>query len=263
MNTSSIEMYAIYTHTCTHFSGIVLAMNKAGQRLKSLRLRTGLSVRDFASKLDMPFSTYSGYENRSKKPFFKHEFVEKLIPLFERYGITEKEVMELARSSDGVKDINVSYRVLGYVQAGTMSEAIELPYDDQQTVYLPTGEHPNAHDFFVLRARGDSMNKVGITDGAYIICLDRHKYNHAPETGDLVIAQRTDGHGQYETTLKELEIKPDGSHWLWPRSDNPEHQQPFRIRPMSEWPDSLDQCSAEEFFVSAIVMSWMPALSQH
>lgn len=234
-------------------------MNKAGQKLQALRLRTGLSVRAFADELGMPPSSYSSYETRSKKPFFKAEFVDRLVPIFTKYGIDETEVLELKGAPKAATGINVPYRVIGEVKAGAMAEAIELPYDDQQVVYLPVGEHPCAQDFYVLRARGDSMNQVGITDGTYVVCLDRHKYLGTPDTGDIVIAQRTDGHGHYETTLKELEIRPDGSHWLRPRSDNPEHHQPFKIPAISDWPDSLDQCSAEEFYVAALVMTWMPA----
>lgn len=159
--------------------------------------------------------------------------------------------------------VNRRYKVIGDVQAGLWSEALELPYDDQETVVFPTGLHPDADQFHVLRARGDSMERAGISDGTYLVCLDRQKFLPSPETGDIVIAQRTDGHGHYECTVKELEIRPDGSHWLWPRSDNPEHQQPIKIPPADQWPDSLDQCSSEEFFVSAIVMTWMPALRPH
>lgn len=237
-------------------------MIKAGQKLRSMRIRTGLSVRDLADKIDMPPSSYSSYETRSKKPFFKPEFVDRLIPVFANYGIDKSEVEELKQTTNHTVPLNVTYHVLGEVRAGSMSEAIEFHPDDREPVTFPLGEHPNAKDFHVLRARGDSMNKIGITDGTYLVCLDRHKYLAQPETGDYVIAQRTDGHGLYECTVKQLEILPDGSHYLWPRSDNPEHQAPIKIPPQSDWPDSLDQCSAEEFYVSAIVMTWMPALKQ-
>lgn len=57
------------------------------KQLKALRKQTGLTVRELAAELDMPYTTYSNYENRYKKPYLPVELCRKLAPIFARHGI--------------------------------------------------------------------------------------------------------------------------------------------------------------------------------
>ncbi len=67
--------------------------------------------------------------------------------------------------------------------------------------------------YFLLKARGDSMNEKGINDGDLLLV----KQQNTAETGDMVVALIDD-----EATVKELKINDDNVILL-PRSSNKTH----------------------------------------
>lgn len=130
----------------------------------------------------------------------------------------------------------VSMRLIGEVQAGSWKDAVELPVEDQLVYPIPVGDRPFADKLFLLRARGDSMNQADAADGTLLICMDIHDFVgncRDIEPGDRVIAHRED-HGQFEATVKVLELGPDGTRWLVPKSDNPAHQ-PIMLKNPDDW----------------------------
>jgi len=68
--------------------------------------------------------------------------------------------------------------------------------------------------YFILRAKGDSMNEKGINDGDMILI----KQQNSAEDTDLVVALIDD-----EATIKELKINSENI-LLIPRSTNKKHQ---------------------------------------
>ncbi len=68
-------------------------------RLKTLRKRSGLSIRRVAESLEIAPSTYSHYESRYKRPFLPQDLVSKLADLFSKHGIKHSETLALARES--------------------------------------------------------------------------------------------------------------------------------------------------------------------
>lgn len=120
-------------------------------------------------------------------------------------------------------------RVVGAVCAGDYREATEWPVDDQYSVgYYEDGFFPGIKRF-ALRVDGPSMNQI-LPEGSHVICVDLIDARYEPKTGDLVIVHRTDKHGLTEATIKEYVIDSAGRHWLWPRSNDAEHQAPVEIR---------------------------------
>ncbi len=69
--------------------------------------------------------------------------------------------------------------------------------------------------YFIVKADGDSMNKVGINDDDLVLCRAAEK----GETGDSVIALL----GGENVTIKYYD-KKDGYRILLPKSTNPKHQ---------------------------------------
>ena len=69
--------------------------------------------------------------------------------------------------------------------------------------------------YFIVRASGDSMNKVGINDEDLVLC----RYAEKGETGDRVVALL----GGENVTIKYYD-KKDGRRILLPKSTNPGHQ---------------------------------------
>src|SRR5579875_2501953 len=97
---SSAHCQRIFRMDCHCGKPAQIAMAKASPvalKLKRLRERTGLSVREMAAKLDYESaSSYAYYENEFKKSFLPLDLVQKLAPIAESYGIERSEVMALA-----------------------------------------------------------------------------------------------------------------------------------------------------------------------
>ncbi|MDE2512489.1 MAG: helix-turn-helix domain-containing protein, partial [Alphaproteobacteria bacterium] len=73
------------------------AISAASRKLKQLRQRAGLSIRQVAQALGMEYgSSYQHYEDRFKKPLLPLELVLKLVPIFAPAGIEAVELYALA-----------------------------------------------------------------------------------------------------------------------------------------------------------------------
>ena len=67
------------------------------RKLKQLRERANLSIREVAHALgDAHASTYQHYEDRYRKALLPLEYVQRLVPIFERGGIDPAELLALA-----------------------------------------------------------------------------------------------------------------------------------------------------------------------
>lgn len=128
------------------------------------------------------------------------------------------------------QEVNISHnvKVVGFVEAGAWREmrSVEtveevLPYYDQEFKGI---------ELFGLRVRGNSCNLV-YPEGTTVIVARRKDV--MLRNGDFVVIKRTDGN-LAETTVKQLEVK-QGKWLFWPRSSEPEHQEPFARPPRNEF----------------------------
>lgn len=133
--------------------------------------------------------------------------------------------------------------VIGAVEAGVFAETFEWSPEDQYTVYVP--KHKDLSRYKRLQALevvGRSMERhyhPG-TIVVYASLFDHVEANpdiyqgfagrelHAL-SGKRVVVRRTRNDDTYESTIKELIVDDDGNIWLWPRSGDPNHQQPVRL----------------------------------
>ncbi|MBS0234179.1 MAG: repressor LexA [Proteobacteria bacterium] len=76
--------------------------------------------------------------------------------------------------------------------------------------------------YFLVRARGDSMDEAGIADGSLVLV----KQQEVAETGDVVVALVDD-----EVTIKELRLSSSAAA-LIPRSSNKSHRPILATREM-------------------------------
>jgi repressor LexA len=82
--------------------------------------------------------------------------------------------------------------ILGRIQAGALSEAIEAPEG-----YLPVSGRPADETLFALTVRGESMTGAGILPGDVIVVRQQEK----AEDGAIVVALVRD-----EATVKQLRL---------------------------------------------------------
>ena len=93
--------------------------------------------------------------------------------------------------------VNVAVPILGRVQAGALTEAIEEPDG-----FVAAHSHLPSEELFALRVRGDSMRDAAILDGD-VVLVRRHA---RAESGRIVVAL-VGG----EATVKTLRLVPEGT----------------------------------------------------
>jgi len=136
--------------------------------------------------------------------------------------------------------------VVGAVQAGVWREALEWPEADWYPAPVATDRRFSRFPQFGLEVRGPSMNEL-YPDGSVVVCVKLIDIGRDPKPFDRVIVQRRAGDG-YEATVKELRIDADNNAWLWPRSTDPNFQQPWRV------PASDADHDGEDITVVALVI---------
>lgn len=116
--------------------------------------------------------------------------------------------------------------VAGHVQAGAFSEAVEWDRSRWYPVDVPVPDRFRRLAK-ALEVRGNSMN-LEYKPGAIVIWVDMLDFR-PPRHDDHVIVYTERADGQVEATIKEYRVDGVGKRWLWPRSDDPEHQIPLDL----------------------------------
>lgn len=125
--------------------------------------------------------------------------------------------------------------VVGAVQAGVFTEALEWEHARKYSVTMPLNDGFPLHlKRYALEVKGESMNKV-FPDGSWVSVISYADLGKSPETGDYVVTfRRSSCTPGFEATIKALQIRQDGSVCLWPQSNDPNFQQPLIIPPLNE-----------------------------
>jgi transcriptional regulator with XRE-family HTH domain len=82
---------------CVYHGAMAETLSPASRKLKQLRQRAGLSIREVAHALGMENgSSYQHYEDRFRKQFLPLELTQRLVPIFAAKGIDAAELFALA-----------------------------------------------------------------------------------------------------------------------------------------------------------------------
>lgn len=165
-------------------------ISEVAARLKELREGAGVSVRDFARRLDMPMGTYKHYEDRFKRRYLPRDFAQSVARELAKEGVDPAEVMALAggeafdviepgdNAPPGTALIPV-YDVAASAGDGAIVEGYEpiaaslaLPPD-----YLRRITKARVEDLSIISVKGDSMLPTLKDDD--IVMLDRTKTSTA------------------------------------------------------------------------------------
>ena len=183
--------------------------------IRRLRESRGMNQTQLAKAAAVSQATVSRWE-KGASPTGEH--IQTLARIF------NKSVDELC----GLQPITLGLklRVVGCVEAGVFRETNEFPEDDVYEISIPTPRNPPRGKAFGLEVRGTSMNQF-YTEDSVLVCVRLSELERDLRDGDHVIVYRKKD-DQYEATCKELRIA-DGQPWLWPRSNDPQHQAPVQI----------------------------------
>lgn len=165
----------------------------------------GLSTNEIARQLGMAKSSISRYFNRTREfPLNKLDVIAKLLHLDTKYilGFEGEEIKDFESSGN----VNLDY--LGSVAAG----GFEQGYSRLENISVPSNILKEEKDnYFVLKANGDSMNKV-IANDHYIVVLDfRKSDNTFFKTNDIVIVRNGSEYTmkRVRKTERRVHFEPD------------------------------------------------------
>lgn len=163
------------------------------EKIKSLRLQSGLTLKDVAKKLNISEATAQRYENSNGIKNIPYEAIEKYAKLFK---VSPSYFMgwETISDSDDNQSRIIRIPVLGYVAAGIPIEEIEDIVDWEE---IPKDWLRGGKKYFALRIRGDSM-EPRMYDGDVVIV---EKQDDA-ETGAYVIAAVNGDHATCKRLMK-------------------------------------------------------------
>lgn len=178
-----------------------------GERIKSLRLKNGMSQVEFAEKIDVSKQTLYKYENNiiTNIPSDKIEAAANV------GGISPAALMGWDESSESVPKKGITINVLGRVAAGIPIEAVTDIIDTEE---IPE-EMAKTGEFFGLRIHGDSM-EPRMCEGDVVIVRQQAD----AESGDIVIAMINGD----DATCKRLRKYRDGIELI---SNNPSYDPMF------------------------------------
>lgn len=126
--------------------------------------------------------------------------------------ILQKEIIPKMIKTPYVSNIEmISIPLVGSAPCG---EPILGEQNIEEMIEVEKSKIKIGFDYFILRAKGDSMDKAGIKDGDLVLCRQQLK----ADTGDRVVAYVGDN-----VTIKMYD-KKDGRRILLPKSTNKTHQ---------------------------------------
>lgn len=178
-----------------------------GERIKSLRLKNGMSQVEFAEKIDVSKQTLYKYENNiiTNIPSDKIEAAANV------GGTSPAALMGWDELSKSTPRKGVVINVLGRVAAGIPIEAVTDIIDTEE---IPE-EMAKTGEFFGLQIHGDSMEPK-FSEGDVVIVRQQDD----AESGDIVIAMINGD----DATCKRLRKYRDGIELV---STNPSYEPMF------------------------------------
>ncbi len=232
-------------------------------RIQRARDVTGLTTTEIARRGKLSPSTLNNFMNRDVTHNLSTSTITKLdtavtLIVHEHSKTPEEAQRKLAYYAGTTApptleptNINaINIQIHGSVQAGHWAEAVELQPYERETITIP---RPDGHEtYFGLTVKGQSMNRE-YPEGTILICVPIWDYDHPIESGDHVIVHRHDGGGMTEATVKEFVLDDLGRYWLWPRSTDPEFQQPIEIK--HEQLTAQDCACTADVQITAIVVA--------
>lgn len=207
-----------------------LLLRRIDERLKILNL----SERKACLQAEVGVNTIRHIRKRGHAPK-----IAALVKLSKVLQVPAEYLTDAAAQGEIERESGQSERVMiiGSVQAGVWKAALEWNPEEWRVLPVPADARFPGVTRYGLKVVGPSMNKV-YPEGTIVIVVSFGELGRTPLSGERVIAMRRDETGQYEATVKEYELAPDGRHILWPKSTDPEFQTPVvisaKVLPLAE-----------------------------
>ena len=223
------------------------AADKRRRALLRFMAERGLTPAEWARRAHISSSALYNFLNSYSDSLS----IQTLDALARAAGVSTARLVGEDKASESVSFPHVT--VIGYVEAGHYVENPEWAPDMRFDVAVPM-DGDGTPRAFGLRIKGSSMNRL-YPEGTIVICVPVWDFEGEISSGDRVVCRRRNRQGAYETTVKELALDLGGRAWLWPRSDDPQHQTPIAV----PWPPPAEEETAfadeHEIAIIAIVIA--------
>ncbi len=207
------------------------AVMERHERLKLARERAGYKTAKLASTaLGVPYGTYSGHEagSRGIKTLELQQYAKRFRVSLNWLAFGEGE---LGGKQKPLQEAVTFAPVRGLARAGAWYEFEEFPSDDPEMIPVSDHRYKSLEQFAYLCA-GPSMDRAGLPDGTYAICVAYWQVRSTPKEGDVVVVERKRG-AAIERTVKRLKLTRAG-YELWPESSDPNFSKPLSIQKTSD-----------------------------
>ena len=214
INISEYEILIIFSLSL--YPEIIHRMN----RIKQVLEEKGVKQTWLAEKLDKSYNMINSYVQNRRQPSLDDLYKIARILGVDARDLLDKDAYNRKESAKDVDDSSedlviptktVYIPLLGSIACGAPILAIEnIETEIAVSVDLLKGSNPH----FLLRAKGNSMNEVGIRDGDLVLI----KQQSTAENGEFVVALIDD-----DATIKEFHKNSDAIV-LKPRSTEQIHQ---------------------------------------
>lgn len=206
--------------------------SRAAKKLKELRRRAGLSLREMAREIGWGATRYQHYEDRYKKPFLPTEVLDAVWPILTRRGVSPKDLEKLApplpsglgartaAAAESGADELVFVPVYDVAAAAGHGTLVDAEHQVGRLAFMPawlrsvTAAAPA--DLGVIMVRGDSMfptlvhgdhilidftQKAPNQDGIFVIRLNEvlqvKRITLHPSTGRLTVSSDNPAYTAY------------------------------------------------------------------
>ncbi|MBP7791589.1 MAG: repressor LexA [Candidatus Goldbacteria bacterium] len=197
-----------------------------------------MTVEDVASYLKLDVRTIYRRLKANEIPAFKiggqWRFKKQDIDLWikKRYPENKQDVVSVTEDGITGSEQTINVPVVGKVSCGSPMFAVE---NIETTISVSTKIAKPPYKYFLLKAKGDSMNLAGINDGNLVLV----RQQQTARNKDIVVALIDD-----EATIKEYNVARD-KIILKPLSSNPAHK-PIIL--------------TNDFIVQGVVVSTIPEI---
>lgn len=224
--------HSVYRNSVDHVNRIsvfTLPMHDSmsiGDRLRQARLKAGYpSARAAAIAFGWKPSTYASHENgQTDVPP-----LEAMQRYAKAFRVPVETLLLASASKPAEPSITISVApVRGIAQAGIWREHEEMDFAELDPVPVVPGKWISLEQF-AFKVEGPSMNRAGVVEGSFVVCVPYFLARREWITEDMVVVERRRGQ-IVERTVKRLRLVPEGAE-LWPESDDPRYQAPVFIAP--------------------------------
>jgi len=202
-------------------------------QIKEMRLNRGLTLEELAEKSSYSTSYVSRLESGKRRlsTVVAKRLASSLSCTTAEIMLTKEELADLGSALvSPLSGTKVFY--WGEIQAGAPSNIMDAPPDPDKWIEDQEDSRFPGIERFALKIIGDSMDLIA-PSGSTVICVKLIDIGRRPRSGEMVVVLHRTPDGVMEATLKEY-VEKDGEAYLWPRSSNPDFQQPLKFKDQGE-----------------------------